>query len=259
MKLKHLSTCIGLVATSAIAFSAESARAASFDFTNNVALGGCGVLTDDLTTPLFQAFIDTNLEKSCTTAEGLTLTASDPGDGFLQGKMVGDTIGVGITVPGAGPVPAEVQNGELLTVDIPTESKIDFIDLGFLYRPGVFGDAVFEVAQIMTDTGLMGTLTVTGETSAVWSLGGVVSNLSPSKEVEGGQYRIDNPFGDIGGISSLKFTAPTAGKRPPTDSDYALVAIGTTPDIDQVPEPAALLGLTVVGGLMAASRRKKAS
>ncbi|MDY6783904.1 MAG: PEP-CTERM sorting domain-containing protein [Cyanobacteriota bacterium] len=267
MKLKHLSTCIGLVATSAIAFSAESARADDskfFSFTQGDNLGTCGALVDDLTTPLFKAFIDDTLLKECKTADDFfTLTASDPVDGFLQGKMVDEdefVKGVGITVPGEGPVPAEIQAGELLTATLDKASVIDFIELSFLYRPGVFGDKVFEVAQITTDTGLMGSLEITGESSATWSLGGVVSNLDLSKEVEGGYYRIDNPFGDIN-ISSLLFTAPTEGNRPPTDSDYALVAIGATPgDIaDPIPEPAALLGLTVVGGLMAASRRKKAS
>ncbi|MDY6783903.1 MAG: PEP-CTERM sorting domain-containing protein [Cyanobacteriota bacterium] len=261
MKLQSLSTCIGLIASSAaIAFSAEPARA--FNFTDGANLGSCDVLVDDTTTPLFKAFIDDTLIKSCTTDDGFTLTASEPGDGFLQGKMVdkdGIVKGVGITVPGEGPVPAEIQNGELLTATLDKASAIDFIDLSFLYRPGVFGDKVFEVAQIMTDTGLIGSLTITGETSAVWSLGGVVTNLDPSKEVEGGYYRIDNPFGDIL-VSSLKFTAPTMDKRPPTDSDYALVGIGKAPTPPVItPEPATILGLGIVGGLIVASRRKKSS
>ncbi|MDY6899357.1 MAG: PEP-CTERM sorting domain-containing protein [Cyanobacteriota bacterium] len=100
----------------------------------------------------------------------------------------------------------------------------------------------------------------TGEDTAVWSLGAIVQNLALSKEVEGGSYSILDPFGeDL--VSSLIFTAPDVpGIDAPRDSDYALVGIAKADEDDEIiPEPATLLGLGVVGGLMAVSRRKKSS
>jgi hypothetical protein len=263
MKLQHLSTCIGLIASSAIALTVEPARA--FNFTDGTDLGTCDVLVDDTTVPLFKAFIDTTQLKSCTTADGFTLTASQPTDGVLQGKLVdkdGVVKGVGISVPTPGnpngtAVPAEIQFGETLTATLDKPSKIASIGLSFLYFTGVFGDIVKEMAIITTDTGLTGTLTVQNQNTAIWSLGGMVTNLDPSKEVEGGYYRIDNPFGDIK-ISSLSFTAPNDAP-PPKGSDYALVSIEKGIHVHDIPEPATLLGLGVVGGLMAFARRKKSA
>ncbi|MDY7015274.1 MAG: PEP-CTERM sorting domain-containing protein, partial [Cyanobacteriota bacterium] len=254
----------GLIATSAIALSAESARAFDFNAVGGTGLGSCAPLVDDVTVPLFKAFIDeTDDISTCTTEDGFTLNVDQPGDGFLQGKKVGDVTGVGISVPEPGPVPGEIQHGEILDVTLDEASKIGSIDLGFLYLPPVFIDKVFEVAEItakIDGNDVTGTLTVTGEDTAVWSLGAIVQNLALSKEVEGGSYSILDPFGeDL--VSSLIFTAPDVpGIDAPRDSDYALVGIAKADEDDEIiPEPATLLGLGVVGGLMAVSRRKKSS
>ncbi|MDY7015275.1 MAG: PEP-CTERM sorting domain-containing protein [Cyanobacteriota bacterium] len=263
MKLQHLSTCITLIASSAIALSVEPARA--FNFTEGTDLGTCDVLVDNLTTPKFKAYLDDTLIKECTTDDGFTLTASQPANGFLQGKLVDKdkkVAGVGITEPGTGPIPGEIEFGEILDVALDEADQIASFDLSFLYLPGVFWDQVYEVAEVTVNGSLTGTLTVTGETTAEWIFDGTTIdaiNLDPSQEVEGGAYRVNNPFGDLI-VSSLSFTAPSEGRRQPRDSDYALVAIEKGNGIfEDIPEPTTLLGLGVVGGLMAASRRQKSA
>jgi hypothetical protein len=266
MKLQNCLTGITLIASTAIAFSTSPAQA--FNFTTGTNLGACGVLVDNLTIPLFKAFIDdTTTVSTCKTADGFTLSASQPSDGFLQGKMVDkDKVvkGIGISIPTPGPVPGEIQPGETLTATLDTASIIKSIDLSFLYLKGEFADKVNEIAEI-TALGaagsLTGTLSVTGATTAVWSLGGTVINLDPSVELEGGAYSILNPFGNFV-VSSLLFTAPDNAKiKDPFDNDYSLVAIEAAgPGItEDVPEPATMLGLTLVGGVLATARRRRNS
>ncbi|MDY7013585.1 MAG: PEP-CTERM sorting domain-containing protein [Cyanobacteriota bacterium] len=266
MKLRNYLTGISLIASTAIAFSASPVRA--FNFTHGTNLGTCDVLVDNLTTPLFKAYIDDTTDvNTCQTADGFTLTGGLVGGGpgtsedtFLQGKMVDkDEIvkGIGVSIPTPGPVPGEIQHGEELKVELDVAKIIKSIDLSFLYVKGEFADKVFEVAEITAfDTDgneTKGTLSVVDETTAVWSLGGTVINLDPSREVEGGAYSIKNPFGNIS-VASLLFTAPDPEHRAPFDSDYSLVAIET-----DVPEPATILGLSIVGGLMASTRRRRQS
>lgn len=269
MKLQNCLTGISLIATTA-AIGLSTTPAKAFNFTTGTDLGTCNVLVDNLTTPLFKAYIDdTTTVKTCTTTDGFTLSATQPGDGFLQGKMVDkDKVvkGIGVSVPTPGPVPGEIQFGETLTATLAEAKLIESIGLSFLYLKGEFADKLNEIAEItaINSQGVSktGTLTVTSATTASWSLGGTVINLDPSVEVEGGAYNILNPFGDDFFISSLLFTAPDNSKiKPPFDSDYSLVSIvAGGPDIDEdVPEPATLLGLSVVGGLMAAARRRQSS
>ncbi|MDY6786462.1 MAG: PEP-CTERM sorting domain-containing protein [Cyanobacteriota bacterium] len=271
MKLHNSLTGISLIATAAIGLSTAPAQA--FNFNTGEKLGTCDVLVDNVTKPLFKAFIDeTDDVSTCTTEDGITLSATQPGDGFLQGKKVDDIVGIGVSVPDPGPVPGEIQFGEELVAELGTASIIESISLGFLYLDGEFHDLVNEIAKIEAKgadgTSKMATLTVTGETTAEWLVDGVamdsVINIDPSVEPEGGAYEISNPFGDDFLVSSLLFTAPDQpGIEKPRDSDYSLLSIDATAPGDTggptVPEPTTLLGLGVVGGLMASARRRKSS
>ncbi|MDY6783905.1 MAG: PEP-CTERM sorting domain-containing protein [Cyanobacteriota bacterium] len=266
MKLHNSLTGISLIATAAIGLSTAPAQA--FDFNTGTDLGACGVLVDDVTTKSFKAFLDdTNDVSTCTTDDGITLSVTQPSGDFLQGKKVDDIVGVGISMLDPGPVRGEIQSGEILTAKLDDARLIESIGLGFLYLDGEFFDLVNEIAEItaIDDNGnsKTGTLTVMDPTTAVWSLGGTVINLDPSVEPEGGAYDILNPFGDDFFVSSLSFTAPDqAGINDPRDSDYSLLSIAVGPtrgDVPTTPEPATLLGLGVVGGLMASARRRKSS
>lgn len=251
MKLQTLSTGIGLIATGAIALASTPAQA--FNFTTGSSLGACGVLVDNMVVPDFTAQLDDTVGvTSCKTADGFTLSTQD---GYLQGKQVDDPSdprGVGISGSRNDLVKGEINKGELLSAILDKASKIASIDLSFLYLPPVYGDIVHEIA-VITAGGTEGQLKVTSQNSATWSLGGLVTNLDLSKKGEGGAYSIANPFGDTL-ISALQFTVPPVGNSFKY-SDYSLVAIEKA----SVPEPATLLGLAAVGGLMAASRRNKKS
>lgn len=120
-----------------------------------------------------------------------------------------------------------------------------------------------EVAQVTITSLSLGTqsytLTNYYGSPTVWTGSGTVTNLSPSTFFGGAVWRVDNPFGSLSDITSIRFTAlaGTCGSGPCTNqSDYALVRFQYEP----VPEPGtyAMLGLGLIGiGLIA--RRRQAS
>jgi PEP-CTERM motif len=263
MKLQTLSTGIGLMVCGAIALAATPARA--FNFTSGTSLGSCNLLVDNLSVPHFTAKLDdTTNVNTCTTADGFTLTAAQPSSSYLQGKKVDEATGVGISGPTSDFVPGEINKGELLDVVLDKASIIKSIDLSFLYRPGVFADKVFEIAGITANGSVSGKLTVTGATSATWTLGGTVINIDPSKNGQSGWYRILNPFANLS-VSNLTFAAITNPNYPNVsansfeNSDYSLVGIEK---VVAVPEPGtvgALLGMGVLGSLATRRRNKKSA
>jgi len=198
---------------------------------------------------------------SCTTGDGFTISTKD---GYLQTKTVNGVTGVGISGSTNDVVPAEVNYKEFLKLDLPSKGVLASLDLGFLYHgttsdPGVFGDEVFEVAAATPGGGIKGTLTVTGDTTAIWSLGGTVkylSDLSPSTAGGGGWYRVENPFGN-NPISSVIMTPKdgiingTVSRNNPANSDFALVGA------KKAPEPTTFAGLALVGAVLMASRRRR--
>lgn len=259
MKLHKLSTGIGLVATGAIALAGTPAHA--FNFTNGTNVGACGALVDNFSIKDFTAKLDDTIgTKDCKTADGFTLTATQPTTSYLQGKKVDDIKGVGISGPTEDLVKGEINKGELLTATLDKASVIKSIDLSFLYRPGVFADKVFEIAGITANGSVSGKLTVTGSTSATWDLGGTVINLDPSNQGEGGWYRVLNPFADLL-VSNLTFTAITQPGAPADsfkNSDYSLVGIEKEVAVPEPGTVGALLGLGAIAGLTRRRNKKSA-
>ncbi|MGG6281575.1 PEP-CTERM sorting domain-containing protein [Leptolyngbya sp. AN03gr2] len=247
-KQLSLSVLASVVATGAIAAFQPTANAASFTAQDAVNAGCVGASTCTV-----NSFKLTATDNS-TPANSRTITQ----------KTVNGLLGLGVS-NGTNPDPSggEIDFNEILSVGFGRSLNLKYLDLSFLYQPGVFNDAVFEVALVKETGGTQtGKLRVTGDTSAVWeSTDGSVINLSPSTRRKGGAYRIFNPFGDskIQGFSltALKVRSddPTktcsTGKKCPSDSrnsDFALTAV-------QVPEPTTVAGLGLVGLLAFARRR----
>lgn len=245
MKLTQPSVSIGAISV----FLVLSAPAYAFNFNPSTDLGSCDTIPLE---SLGANGVSTSTVSSCTTADGITLTAG-PNDAVLTLKEVNGVKGVGVfhDVHPEGSI-QEIDYDESLMLSF-SESIVKSLDLSFLYKaktPGefVFGDVVNEVAKI-TASGvsgnLTGYLTVQGDTSATWSLGGNVINLSPSNGDGGGWYSIANPFGDLA-VTSVKFTSPLEAGQNYTYSDFAVS--GST--IAPVPEPSLLIGLSTLGVVM---------
>jgi hypothetical protein len=268
MNYKKSLAFIGLITSSALTLSSNPAQAFSFNPAStgtSANLGTCSSLGGS-----FKGLSDSKMP-TCKTADGFTLEAAPIGKN-LQGKQVGGIVGVGVSdkvkkpTYVADPVHGEIDYGESIKLTLPNPKDVlKNIGLSFLYQPGVFGDKVFEQAKIVTDTGLTGYLKVTGNTSATWSFagGGAVTNLSPSTGHGGGYYNIDNPFGNeqftFLTLTPVTYVTDFYGKSIEalsTNSDFALAH--ATAVTKAVPEPTAIAGLGLVGGLLLATRRRKA-
>lgn len=248
MKLPQLSFGIGLVATGAIALAATPVRAASFTAADVVSAGCVGQTT-------------------CT-VKGFDLTASKTGvdNPEMTQKTVGGVLGIGVAKDAenlySDASQGEIDRDEALKVLFPSLGTLDEVQLSFMYQPGVYADEVWEKAKITALdvagnllNNLVATLTVTGNTAAI-STSGTVANVSPSVTGKGGSYLLSNLFGgeQIGGFIVTALSNGSAKSY--KNSDFAVSAVSSTA---AVPEPATLLGLAAVGGLMAASRRNKKS
>ncbi len=252
---KHisLSLIVGLVAGSSIAAFQPSANAASFSFNAQDAIGaGCVGQTTCTVKSFFSVTANT------------TRNSAPP---LLTTKTIGGIQGIGIdssnpkngeTAPNQSV--GEIDIDETLNVGFKSVGVLKSLDLSFLYRPSVYGDEVYEIALVRADDGLgSGTLKVTSPNSAVWSLGGIVTNLSLSSKDNGGSYRISDPFGDVK-IKGFSLTAVQAkdkdGKTIPVgakNSDFDLSRV----EVTKVPEPTTVLSLGVVGLLAFARRRNE--
>jgi hypothetical protein len=258
MNFKKVAGFVGLMAGSVLAVSTSPAQA--FDLNSGSSVGTCAPLTGGYYTGPYGQVISSATAGSCTTNDGFTLTANT--GSVLQGKTVGGVKGVGITTNPADPLtdtPGEIDNSEALSLTHATGGIFNYIDLSFLYQPGVYSDEVFEVASIVANDGTAGILRITGNSTAQWIVGGVVqavTALSNSVEGAGGRYRVFNPFGDKF-LTSLTLTAVQQPGVPGNyqNSDYGLVGA----QLKSVPEPTTLAGLSIVGGLLVASRRRKAN
>jgi hypothetical protein len=229
---KPLALFTGLLAGGAVAFSTIPAQAASFNATD--AAGCAGQTTCNV--------------------NGFTLTA-DPAGYKITSKNLDGNLGIGVSANGEAKAPdpswGEIDFGEALKVLLPSTSVLEYLDLGFLFQPGVNHDRVFEQLKVTTNTGLEAILKITGTTTATWSFlgSGSVVNIDPSLKGDGGIYRVWNPFAD-NKISSFTITVPVReyNRNQSWGSDGVLIGAGTA----TVPEPgtmAALAGVVTVAGL----------
>ena len=258
MNYKKSLAFIGLITSSTLALSSNPAQA--FNFTTKTDLGTCSTLVDSFS----PSGVDQSKLSNCKTADGFTLTPGPEGK-QLQGKTVNKVNGVGVSgvVPSdtIDAVHGEVDYKESIKLTLPNPGDVlTSIGLSFLFQPKVFADQVYEAVKIKTDTGLEGILKITGNASATWSyLSNAVSsvtNISPSTGKGGGYYDITNPFGNAR-FDFLTLTPVTDGSvafNSSANSDFALTHATAT----SVPEPTTLAGLGLVGGLLLATRRRKA-
>lgn len=278
MNFKKAAGFVGLVASSVLAVSTSPAQA--FNMNSTPTLGSCAALADPFFTGAYSQQLSNATTGSCTTADGFTLTASG---GVLQGKNVNGFKGVGVTSdPNTDPALAEIGFGESITMIVPgaTGGMLGSIDLSTMYQPGVFSDEVFEVAEVVANLfgggTLTGTLRITGNNTAVWNVAGLgivnqlVNAISPSTQNGGGAYSVSNPFANSV-VSSLLFR-PTNGSSSAASYVPSNAGLGSYATYFQnsdftvsgatlkaVPEPTTLAGLGIVGGLLVASRRRKAN
>jgi hypothetical protein len=260
MKLKQASTIVGLLASSALALSVAPAQA--FSFNSGADLGGCAAVPLE---NLGNNTASASSLSSCTTADGITLTAgaTNPvsGGAKLTKKEVNGVMGVGVYNDSSKAnlgSQQEIDFGETLTLSVKKPTIFESLDLSFLYKKGEIGDLLNEVAQV-TAGGVTGTLKVLSATQAQWNWNGIaqlVTALSPSNKSGGGLYSILNPFGNTA-VSSIVLTSPQEAGRSYRYSDFALAGAKTASA--SVPEPTTLAGLGLVGGLLVASRRRKRS
>ena len=255
-KLSLIST--GLIAGSALAFWMTPAQASTFSFTaSDAEAAGC------------------QFSASCIVNSEFNLSVAQPSGSLMTIKHVpilDNFKGIGISEDGTtsielnGGSEGEIDPDEVLAVDFQ-QAIIDYIDLGFLYPEGVFGDLVFETIEITSSAGETGTLQITGETTATWTLDGSVVNLSPSRDFSNpagagqGLYRLFNPFG------TDKLTGFTATAIPISNSVFGFTPVGH-PNSDfvlagagittmMVPEPGTLGALIGTGALAALSLRRR--
>jgi len=267
MNFNKVSAYLSVIAGGVLALSTAPAQA--FNFTTGSSLGSCSGLAGPFYSGPSNQQISNFTTGSCTTADGFTLSANV---GSLQGKIVNGVTGVGITSGPNDPVVGEINTGEELNLMLPKTGVLQSLGLSFLYRPGVFSDRVYEVAAAVSNTNLTGSLRITSPTTALWNVPGlgilnqIVNAVSGSNPDGGGWYDIANPFGNSS-LSSLGLK-PLPGSTVdnaynPTDewlnsfqnSDFSLVSAELKSS--SVPEPGTLAGLALVGGLLAASRRRK--
>ncbi len=271
MNFNKVSAYLSVIAGGVLALSTAPAQA--FNFTTGSSLGNCSALAGPFYSGASGQQISNFTTGSCTTADGFTLSANV---GSLQSQIVNGVTGVGITSGSNDPVLAEINTGEELNLILPRTGVLQSLGLSFLYRPGVFSDRVYEVAAAVSDTNLTGTLRITSPTTAFWNVPGlgildqVVNAVSGSNPDGGGWYDIANPFGNSS-LSSLVLKplpgSTTDNPYNPTNewlnsfqnSDFSLVSaeVKSSSVPESVPEPGTLTGLALVGGLLAAFRRRK--
>lgn len=168
------------------------------------------------------------LGRSSTSVNGIDFSAQG---GSFASKTVAGITAIGVAGGASG---GEIDIGQSITASFASRAAISSFSIAFLFDGPEFGD-VREVARIsLLGTNQVGTLTATGATTAIWSLGGLVTNLSPATEQGAGAWSISNPFGNLAG-SGLRFEAINGLPGPgcngcSNQSDYSVLSVSPVPE-----------------------------
>jgi hypothetical protein len=167
---------------------------------------------------------------------GVTFT---PTGGALGLKSEGPTTILGVTGGVSG---NEISPGQKLTVSFDTPQYIVSLSLGLLYNGPEYGDFNEIAGILVNDAGSTPfTLTVVGDTVALWTGSGTVTNLSPAVNSLGGEWKISNPFGYT--LVSALYLYPIANPgQTKSPSEFGLSAF-VTPDSGSM---ATMLGLSLL-------------
>lgn len=169
------------------------------------------------------------------------------GGGNAAVKTVDGYQSLGLT----GGVDGEISIGQSITFNFNSSQNVESLNFVALFNDGSYNDVGGEVAQV---TGFSGnqsftyTLTVTSDTTALWSGSGAVSSpeATPGLEGNGGVWTVTNPFAELP-IDSIVFTALDngAGGTGGQNSDFGVG--GVTTSNTPIPAAAWLLGSGLLG------------
>jgi len=147
-----------------------------------------------------------------TSGDGFNFTSS----GALGFKTVAGWTGLGVNGGYSG---AEIDIGEWLQLNFTQPQILRELTIAFLFDGPEFSDPN-EVA-VLSDGVNTYSLKATGATTATWTGGGLVENLSPATSTGAAVWRITNPFGDSP-VSTVRFSPSEQIPGGGQDSDFSL-------------------------------------